>query len=195
MYSIGVAPGDIERLKKSMEGIATNLPKEIAKAINETAKKTRTTLNRGAREELATKAKAINAVMKLPKKANKNKLRTTVIVDKTGQIPLRDYGARQTRAGVSYKISKTQGRKTVPHAFQGPRPGVHKWGGRVFIREGQARTPIQQMWGPSPWGVVVKRKIDAKAAAEAGPMLKKEIEERIRVNVLKRSGVITNAFA
>lgn len=192
MITVGL-PGD--KLRKLGQAIAKSgrkLTPEIAIAINATAKKAANNINKQIREELPLSKAVVAKVVKQNRKASTGLLQATVDVKENGQIPLRDFGARQVKRGVSYKTSKKKGRKLASSAFQGARPGQPKpsWGGRVFKRTGATKTPIQQLWGPSPWGVFVKRKLKKPTLKETRAELSKQLDRRIRFNVLKASGAI-----
>ena len=167
------------------------LAREIIIAVNATAKKTRTTMNREVRTELAVTAGSINKVLKI-KRASKSRLGATVTLEKEDRLPLKDFKPRQTRAGVSYRISKRGGRKTAPDAFMGPRPGViaSKLRGHVYKRRGRARKPINMLHGASPWGVFMKRRLRIPTIADGEKELHKQLSKRIRFQQLKRTGQI-----
>ena len=192
MIQFALDKAQIARLDKALGDKRKRLPRELKTAINATAKKTKTTISKSIREELATKAAAVNKTIAIKSQATETSASATVVVKKTGRISLRDFGARQNKKGVSYRVSKSQGRKLAPGAFQGPKPGVMKssWQGRVFKRAGKARLPIQQLHGPSPWGVVVKGKMESVFQKDANAELRKQIERRIRFIRLKNSGTI-----
>lgn len=182
----------VKELQAALEGTSKKLPQELKIAVNATAKKTRTSMSREVRKELATKAKSVNKVINIVSKATAQNLTSTVRLSKTKRIPLRDFGARQVRKGVSYKISKTKGRQLAGSAFQGPRPGAirAKWKGRVFKRVGKSRLPIVQLYGPSPWGVFVKRQLRSPVVHDSNTELAKQVQRRVRFNTLKKQGLI-----
>lgn len=192
MITIDYDPAQSKKLEQSLGNKSKRLPREIATAINATARKTRSQMSKSVREELATTKKAVDATISVRGKASPQQLGSSVRLSQTRRIPLRDFGARQNRAGVAYKISKRGGRKLATSAFQGPKPGVMKatWKGRVFRRVGAARLPIVQLFGASPWGVFQKRKLTAPTVRETDTELRKQIDRRIRFNVLKQSGAI-----
>lgn len=192
MLTIDLPMKQIAELEKLASAVGRKLEQEVAVAINKTAKKTRTNISKEVRTELAAPAKAVNKTLNQIKKATKSDPSAVVQLQKTRRIPLRDFGARQTRAGVSYKISKSRGRNTVSGAFQGPKPGVMKasWRGNVFKRIGKKRLPIMKLMGPSPWGVFADKKMDKPTVKAIQKELRKQIEERIRFNKLKASGAI-----
>ena len=184
----------MQKLSEAVELSGRNLQRELTAAVNATAKKVSLDISRSVGKELAAPAAVIKKQMNTKKASPKSTTGTEskVTLSKSKRIPLRDFGARQTRSGVSYKTSKTRGRKTAPGAFQGPKPGLIKasWRGRVFRRAGKAKLPIQQLFGPSPWGVFVKNNMLTPATAETQAELAKQIERRIKFNILKAIGEI-----
>ena len=183
MLSITVR-GKLDELAKA---VGTDGPKklrrETATAINATAKRTINMLSKEIGKELATPQKAIKTTIKVASKASQNKLGATVRQRPTSRVSLKEFSARQTKKGVSYRISKTKGRKTVPGSFI-----VGKLGNHVYKRKGNASLPITKLKGPSPWGVTVKNKLDELVAQrDVEPELLKQIDRRIRAVNFKRS--------
>jgi len=180
---------DASVLVKSLANVTDNLPKQLAIVANKVATKTKSLIAKDVSSRVAVKQKVVKRLIKT-KRIGKTK--RIVQLAKSKRIPLRDFGAKQTKTGVSYKIDKAQSRKTIPGAFQGPAPGRYyaKWKGRVFKRQGRSRLPIYQLFGPSPWGVFVKNKRKKHVANDASAELKKQLAERIRYLTLKKSGAI-----
>lgn len=192
MIGVSVNQASLNGLKLAIKNTKTTLKRELKIAVNATAKKAKSIINKQIRTELAVTAKVIDPTIKIKADATEVQLSAKVTVRKTSRIPLRDFGARQTRAGVSFKVSKTQGRKTVAGAFQGPRPGVMKasWRGRVFKRLGKTRLPIAQLMGPSPWGVMTAGNQLGPSEQQLEAELHKQVQRRIRFITLKKTGAI-----
>jgi hypothetical protein len=195
MIALTVVDRKTNQLSKLLKGKTKRLKREVAIAVNATAKKTTSLLATEVGKQLSTAKKNIKKTISIAKKADpKTGTRMTAIVrqSKTGRIPLRDFKARQNKKGVSYRISKSSGRGFAEGAFQGPKPGVVKasWRGRVFKRVGKARLPIIQLFGASPWGVVKKHTLDKKTKKASKIELEKQLERRIRFLKLKQSGAI-----
>jgi len=182
----------VKELQAVLAEQANRLPRELAIAINATAKATSRHMAKEVTQELAVAQKVVTKTLSQPKKASGTDLKAAVRLSKTGRISLKEFGARQNRQGVSYKISKSKGRGLVPGGFQGPKPGAinTKWKGNAFKRVGKARLPIQKLMGPSPWGVFVKRGATAKTVEFANRELEKQVQRRIRA-VMVRRGLIT----
>jgi len=192
MISILAGEAKILELRKLLDGNAKKLKREIAIAVNKTSKKTQSAIAKDIGKEIATAQKNIKKTIGIRKKATKTDPVAVVVQSKTRRLSLREFGARQTGKGVSYKVSKTAGRKVIPGAFQGPRPGVIKtsWRGHAFKRAGKTRLPIIKLMGPSPWGVFVKKKLKKPVQIDAKEELRKQIIERIRFLKVKKSGAI-----
>lgn len=176
-------------LIKGLENVTDNLTKQFGIVVGKVGRRAESITAKDVTKELAVKQKTVKKEIRRKKKS---KTSVEVELSKSARIPLRDFGARQTRKGVSYRISKTSGRKVVHGAFQGPKPGIKhgKWNGRVFKRVGKSRLPIVQLRGPSPWGVVVHKNRLPSITAQVNDELKKQIAERIRYLKLKKSGAI-----
>lgn len=168
------------------------LKRNIAVAVNAAAKKGQSHAAKSIGGELATTQKVIKGSLKLGDKATKDNPGSSVTVKATRRIPLRDFGARQNKIGVSYRVSKRQGRRVVAGAFQGPKPGAMKasWRGRVFKRDGKSRLPIAQLFGASPWGVFAGQKMKGPTEKVIRAELLKQLDRRIRFIKLKAEGKI-----
>lgn len=188
MLSITTDQSQIARLQSVLNG--KSLQKELSIAINATAKSLRSDMSRSIRGELAVKKSDLDKTLKSAKLATPTSLSANVQLRKSPRIPLRDFAARQNKQGVSYRLGKRQGRRMAAGAFQGPKPGsqLTRWRGRVFKRVGKSRLPIVQLHGPSGWGVWVKGDISNPVLRDASSELRKQIERRIRFQILKSSG-------
>jgi predicted transcriptional regulator len=192
MISIGVNSAESRALKNVLDNNAKAFKKQMAIAVNKTAANAQKQIAKEVGREVATPQKIIRGTISVKRAKVGVSPTATVTQKQTSRISLREFGARQTKAGTSYKISKTKGRKTVAGAFQGPKPGVInvRTKGHVFKRVGKERLPIQKLMGPSPWGVTVKNKIDEVVVKFSRADLLKQIKERTRFLGLKKSGAI-----
>lgn len=200
MLSVSYQVNAVKKLNAVFGGNGKKVRQQVAIAINEAMKDVKRESSKRVRKELAVSAAAVNQVLDTGKRANQSHLNAVFTIkargantqDNTGRIPLRDFGARQVRRGVSYKISKTKGRRLASSAFQGPRPGQKKtsWNGRVFARVGDTKVPLRQLYGPSPWGAMMESKRYKGLQKYANQQLKKRIKRRVEFNVLKAAGKI-----
>ena len=198
----------LESLSKAVKNAGKNMPKEIAAAINQVSKKTRLDMGREVRKVIAVSKEASERHIKVLSKASPESLEAMVTVQK-GNKPrrpgLQHFGARQNGSGVSYKISKTGGRKTIRGAFMGPKPGVLAPGlyGGVYKRTGGPKTkakkgrsigkmrePIIKLNGVSVWAAYKKNNLTGPQMKAIAIELNKQIDRRIKLNILRASGLV-----
>ncbi len=182
----------IARMKAAIENTGRKLRKELAVAVNATAAKSKSIIAKQIGKELAVAQKDIKTTIRQSRRAGELDISATVEVKKEKRLGLNKFGARQTKKGVSYKVSKSRGRSFIEGAFQGPKPGLMKasWRGNVFKRAGKSRLPIVKLKGPSTWGVFVVGKKIGPSTAETEQELKKQVDRRIRFLLLKQAGTI-----
>lgn len=173
-------------MKAAIENTGRKLRSELAAACNTTALRCKNIVARNISKELAIPQKAIKLAITVGRKANEVNINTSVDVKKDGRINLGLFsGTRQTKKGVSYKTSKTSGRKLAGGAFI-----IRKYNGKVYQRKGKERFPLRGLYGPSPWGVHVVGKKALISTAETEQELKKQVDRRIRFLLLKQAGTI-----
>lgn len=189
---VTIGNSQIARMKASIENTGKQLRKELAIAVNATAAKSKSIIAKQIGKELAVAQKDIKTTISQSRRAGELDISATVEVKKEKRLGLNKFGARQTKKGVSYKVSKSKGRSFIQGAFQGPKPGLMKasWKGNVFKRVGKSRKPIVKLKGPSTWGVFVVGKKIGPSTAETEQELKKQVDRRIRFLLLKQAGTI-----
>lgn len=187
MLQVSIPTSQFKQLEKAIVGLGTTLKKEASIAINATAKKLESFMAKEITSELAVAQKVVKSTIQFSRKANKDSLFAVIVLNKTRRIPLKEFKAKQTKKGVTYKISKTnKGRSIVAGGFI-----VERFSGNVFARRTKARGPIQSLKGPSPWGVFNKGDRKVRAIRFAREELGRQIQKRIRFLGLKRSGAIS----
>jgi len=169
-----------------------NVDTHLAVAINKAAKKTRSAtsnpigMSQWIRKEMNIKAKDLNKHLKKQTRATKGNLKSVISLETTGRLALKYFDAKQTQAGVTYKIEKKGKRELVPSAF-GPKPkAIDKLGGHVYKRTTKNRKPIQKLYGISPWAFAKKNKMEKLFIATAESRALSEVTERIRF--LRKTG-------
>jgi len=182
----------IARMKAAIENTGKQLRKELAVAVNATAAKSKSIIAKQIGKELAVAQKDIKTTISQSRRAGELDISATVEVKKEKRLGLNKFGARQTKTGVSARISKSKGRSVIPGGFMGPKPGVTavKLRGNAFKRVGKARKPIVKLKGPSTWGVFVVGQKIGPSTAETEQELKKQVDRRIRFLLLKQAGTI-----
>lgn len=193
MIAIEINRGQLQRLADAVSSSGKKLTKEIAGAINQVSKKTKLEMGRDIRKRVAIPKDEVEKPLSIRAQATEGNLSAVVSLKETKRLGLRHFGARQDKRGVSYKIDKTGGRKRVNSAFQGPKPGVMrmKWKGNAFKRVGASRLPIVQLKGVSAYGTYKKNEMAGPQVKSIESELTKQLERRIKLNVLRASGLVT----
>jgi hypothetical protein len=189
--NIAIDRGDIRALQNSLGKARGRMPGQLASAVNKTSTYVRSQKAKDISREITIIQREIKKFIFI-KRATKKTLTAISTLQEEKRPSLKRFkGLKQTSVGVEYQISRS-GKKTVLQGFMGPRPGViaGKLGGHAFKRVGKSRTPIVKLHGVSPWAVFVKNQMDKSILIKADKRLSKEIREKVRVNVLRASGLI-----
>ena len=194
MIAIDIDVRKLDEFRRAIRAAGKSIPREMAAAFNATAKKTKSSISKQIRTELASSAKGVNDTISITKKATTQSLNAGVRLGKTKRVPLKDFGARQVRAGVSYRVSKGGSRKLATSAFMGPKPGVKapRLNGHVFKRKGPGRLPIVKLMGASPWAVFIKQRMSPEQVKMINAELLKQVDRRIKLNVMRANGLVKN---
>lgn len=170
-----------QRVLKVIKDLGFNARKEMSIAVNKASDKVKSAAAKAVSKELATLQRDIKKTIRIVK-ATELKLSSQVVIDKSDRIPLRAFKPEQVADGVTYRISRTKGKRKLIGAFMGPRPDrVNvRWKNNVFIRQGKKRLPINKLFGPSPWGVFVKGGMVVPTVAIGKEQLYAELLERVR---------------
>ena len=171
---------DIDRLEREFR----SKPAVIARVINATARRTakgiKTEISKGIREKVNLKKADVDDKIVIRTRGSN----ISVVLMESYRFGLNRFGARQTRKGVSYRISKQGGRTTIPGAFI-----VESKGGNVFRRTGESRLPIQILRGLSPWGAYVQNDgLDERIRDAGSERFQRELVRRIDREITKRAG-------
>lgn len=187
MIAFTVNARKIKELEKLLNGNQKKLRKELSIAVNLTAKKTQTLIVKQVGRELATAQKNIKKTVNVVRKASATQQSpsATVRINETKKIPLRDFGARQNKSGVTYRISRGGGRKHIKVAFI-----VDQYQKNVYVRPGKNRAVGKSKKGVSPWGVFKKKRLKKPTVQDSRVELMLQINRRIRFLKLKQSGAI-----
>lgn len=191
MIALEIKPLHLRKLKEACGNAKKSFGKELAAAINETAKNHRLRQGRNIRGEVNLKKKEVESKITL-RKATVVMPQARVFLLETQREGLQHFAARQNKSGVSYRISKKKGRGIVHGAFMGPRPGAValKLNGGVFKRVGKSRLPIVKLYGVSPYGVYSKNNFEQTDVAYSSDFLTQQMDRRIKLNVLRANGLV-----
>ena len=172
----------VKELKKALGPLAEKkLNREVSRAINKTADKVKTNVSKLIRTEVAIAAASVKSRVRVKPRASQRRLSATFQLDKSSRPSLASYGAKQNTKGVSFRISKKSGRKTIKGGFMGSKPGIKepKLLGHAFIRKGRGREPKVILRGVSPFAVFTKNNMLRKTIADGDKELKVQINRRI----------------
>lgn len=192
MIGIEVNANQLTALRKACGEAKKSFAKELAAGINATAKDVRLKISRDIGSEITMPAKDIKDRISTRDKATAVSPVAVVSLGWKKREGLQYFKARQTKSGVTYKISKKAGRGVVLGAFMGPSPGTFapKLYGGVFKRIGSARLPITKLRAVSAAGAFVKNKHDAVMPGFIEQKMLAQMERRINLNVLRANGLV-----
>jgi hypothetical protein len=174
----------VNELQKALGDVAPKkVRQQVAIALNNVAKKTESLLAKEIVKEIAVPQREVKKDIVRSVKATNESLVAEVRQKESSRISLKQFGARQNKVGVAYRISKTSGGRVVKSAFLSEKLGNH-----AYKRTGQKRLPIVKLYGPSPWGVTVKNDLDKLIVRrDIEPELIKQIDRRIKAINYKKS--------
>lgn len=143
---------DIDRARRSLNLLKKEVDKGAIRAMERVATTVRKEASTDIRSRLAIKAAIAKDQIKTTRPYGTQRL-VRDIVASGKPIPLRDYGARTTRRGVTYKVSKQAGRK-VYRAKGNAAFIIDNKGAHVFVRTepdppGPRKGRIRKVFGPS----------------------------------------------
>jgi hypothetical protein len=192
MIGIEVNANQLTALRKACGEAKKSFAKELAAGINATAKDVRLKISRDIGSEITMPAKDIKDRISTRDKATAVSPVAVVSLGWKKREGLQYFKARQTKSGVTYKISKKGGRGVLLGAFMGPSPGTFapKLHGGVFKRIGSARLPITKLRAVSAAGAFVKNKHDAVMPGFIEQKMLAQMERRINLNVLRANGLV-----
>jgi Prophage minor tail protein Z (GPZ) len=150
---------DVQRALDSMRKDIAN--KATASALNKVTAQAKTAMSREIRDEFNIAAGKVGQALTITRAtANGGRLRLEASLQspskRSRSLNLAAFGARQTAKGVSFKIKKGGGRKTIPGAF------LINQGKTVMIRTGKRRLPIKALQTIDVAQMFNTRRINAK---------------------------------
>lgn len=183
MINVSVDQAALKRLQDALKEKSSRLPRELATAINATAKKCRLEASRLMNKQFKVPAKVMKAAMKNKSSANAKKLQAVVGLRDKFLLPLKHFGPTQIKRGVTYKLKpEMKGRSVLRDAFI-----IQTYGGRVYRRIGKERGPIKQVYA-SLGNVYEQLGVAAVVEKVAREQLPKQIDRRIAFLSKQTSG-------
>jgi len=164
----------LARVRKMLRDIPQGMPRVMSRAINRTTTSARTEIARRISGQVKIKISDVRKGITIHK-ATYSRWQATLNLF-TRRIPLIKFGARQLKKGVSYQISKIEGRKRITEA---PRPFIQTMPSShvgVFRRTGPQRLPIVQLMGTSIGSVF-------EHGGTVAPDVQKETSKKLEKNI------------
>lgn len=181
------------------------LPKELASIANNVAKGHAKEIGKEIRKFVVMKAKDVIKFINQEKKAiaTESQVSTSLFIRGHERVPLKYFGAKQTKKGVTYRVS---GKRGSDKKFKDSRgfiqsgfgPKIARLGNHVFVRGGpgvdpkkQPRKPIRKLYGPSVLGVYIVNDLVEFSQEQLSDELGKQVERRVRaiiVNQIRKQG-------
>jgi hypothetical protein len=173
------------------------IPRVIGRSLDRTRKSVASFVSRDLRQRIALSKGVIDQSIKTRRSGEIQNLTALALgrawfeIRFTGKpIPLRDFSAKQVRAGVSYRISKQRGRRRYVRAGQAAF-FVQRFGNNVFTRigpeiPGPERTKIKKVMGPSLPQIASTRKLQARVIEHARATWFKEVTANAKFAISRR---------
>jgi uncharacterized alkaline shock family protein YloU len=167
----------IRRLERTLSGVRDGVGRVMSRAINNVASRARSEIVGRIQQQTGVKSSAVKKAVQLLK-ASKRFWSARIRITGRG-MPLIWFGARQTRKGVSYRISSERGRELRRSSFIARMPNGHRG---VFTRLFSRRLPIVEQYGPSiPQLFEDVQGLAREVLQETGRNLEKEVSTQVRV--------------
>jgi hypothetical protein len=204
MITMRIEESTMKALRDAFKGIESKLPRNLATAINATAK----TVRVQAAKELGkvmplkvnpalksdkpfSKAKTLKKAIKQKAKASPDSLSAKIGLWEGHPFPLKYFDARpyyqkKKNVGITYKTDKAWKSKAVlTDAF-----AVKRWGNNIYRRKGKERIPLEKLHGPKPGDYFESHGIIEMAKRIVREELPKNIQRRVRAVLLAQQGII-----
>jgi len=177
---IEITKGSLKEASHVLRAIPRAMPRVMRRAINRTVDSAGTDLKRRVGKEItAKKSEIAKGISK--RKASLSRLLGTIRARFYRPGLLGFAGTKQTKRGVTYRISRRGGRKRIEHGFITRMQTGHRG---VFVRKGAERLPIAEARGPSIWQVITDTAGLLKNVTDtAGDKLGKHINDQIGVEL------------
>lgn len=179
MFGIKLTPITEADIQRQLRVLAPQAIKRAEVAgLNRSLRSASSLISRTVRRDIALKARTIKDSLHTTRARRSQSVPTAEIKVDRKAVPLKEYGAKQIRAGLSYRTSKRGGRKRIKSGFV-----VGSYGLNAFLRVGSARGPLKMLFGPSVGGAVRAR--DEEILGGIEELIDKNIKERVRWEIQK----------
>lgn len=175
--------GDVSEVRRLFRELGPGIDRAVVRAINKTATTVRAQAARDIQQKRNLKIGTIKQKLILAR-ARRDRLSAAIIA--SGKpIPIREFGARQTRQGVTVKIEKG-GKRQRLQRFGNKSFVIPRFGSNVFVRKTGSRLPIKE-WARVPGipTVFVQERIEYSMKRLARLTMAKRLPEEIRFELRK----------
>jgi hypothetical protein len=135
----------MERIMVQRINLEKALQNAARRTINKLITRGRSQANRQVRQTYNIKAKDLNRFTKV-RRATSGRMEASITISGR-KMPIILFSASQVKRGVTVRIKKASGRKTITGAFITGMPSGHRG---VWRRKGKERLPIKELYTASP---------------------------------------------
>jgi|SRR5581483_9990065 len=171
--AIEVRVEGVQQFRDRLAALGANAPLAVSRALNRTMVSIRRKVIRALAQEVSIRQADVAPATTLLRSTARGM--TAVIRVSGRRIPLVAFGARQTAAGVTYRLS-AGGRGLVPGSFLATMASGHRG---VFRRKGRTRLPILELFGPSLPYVTIRRRLFQAQQAAGVALLERNLQHEI----------------
>lgn len=175
--TIRVDQGDLNRLTKALNGMTSNAPKYIARALNKTATTVRKDLIKEIQKTYTSKYGAAKGQMTI-RKASAGRL-VAIIVVSGDTIDITGFKTSKggKRQGAKAQVLRAGALKPV--TLNGNKAFFNGGDGKMHVRVGAARGPAPRVKGPSVPGMVRGKRVYPQVEAQGKEHLHHYMEQQI----------------
>ena len=184
--TIAVRGNGFNALRNLATDFRVDLAKETVIATRNTAKAHRREISKNVRQYVAMTNRADMRTVRVIS-GNRANTSASIHIALTERPSLKEFKARQTKKGVTYKIRKGGKRRLIESAFLG-KGGLN---GHVYLRRTKARLPVFKIYGVSVAAVYGQNDLIALSTDQILARLDVEMQKRVRsiiVRTIRKQG-------
>jgi hypothetical protein len=188
----------LRKATEMLSGVKGGIDRALLGSVQRSRRQAKTWASKQVRDRIRVKKKDVDQHLTTTRPTKAAPV-SRITLKKRSRIPLKRFSLRQkyTRKdrktgkrynlGVTYRISKSGGRKWIKNAFGADRGVWQTLGGHGYVRLGASRFPIAKLHGPSPWGVFLKAGLLTQWKNYAAGRMRKNLDDQIRFLLLKHN--------
>ncbi|WP_018935656.1 MULTISPECIES: phage tail protein [unclassified Thioalkalivibrio] len=176
MIELDTQGASIRQLERIAREVSIGIvPDSISRALNRATTATRTRASSAIRQVYNVPAAEVRGTFRITRAS---RTRPEALIESRGvRLPLSRFGARQTRRGVTLNVRRSTGRRLLSGGFfgQGSMPSS-----RLFRREGSARLPVEQLFGPAVPQMLQESGVERQVLQRAEEVYLSTLEHELR---------------